>query len=490
MPDDFEGLRKLQPEPFAEQLTQAVSNYCERSPWDEKLPDEVWQELCLKNGIMLPSVPQQWSQRITSLPEIMDLHRRCGEIDLGFALHFGIVSGLVSVPVINKGTPGQQERMFTHMLQGERWGLGGTEAFKSGSTVLRLLRSHFQHTAQGIIVNADKRPPGNSGKNLLMLLREKGKGCFHWCMVERQHIQTELEETLGLRRISYGRNWVNKASLGEENLLPAMGLKDVRRVFFTTRLCLIGMMRGAVQRCVQIAEEHAHNWMIGRMSLENLPIARSDLEQIRAIDQVVEAFYRYVCEEIDHREDLSDRLFEANTIKAFGSELMHRAADIAAVQQGNLSFMAYDQNEASRYWRDTRGFTIFEGPNDKLYDEMQAVAAKEMKEMMTEDATMSLITFLEKCPTTRGFLSVMEVYDQNFSVEDGTEIQIAKIHSQITGERESHNGTLQRIIAKIISYAFAIKNMQRLDPNDNQEGMQLLVQELECLLVQVRQQTR
>jgi alkylation response protein AidB-like acyl-CoA dehydrogenase len=183
---------------------------------------------------------------------------------------------------------------------------------------------------------------------------------------EQKIVVTKKYNSLGLYAIPYGVNNIDINVPTDHKLNPeSTGIKLMLDTLHRSRLQFPGMGMGFIKRMLDEAMTHCSERRVAGISLNELDSVKFQLSRIQAAFTLCSAMCSYSVSISSIHNDLSAYGVDANSVKAFVTDLMHEAAQICVQLSGANGYRL--DHVAGRGLIDSRPFQIFEGSNEMLF---------------------------------------------------------------------------------------------------------------------------
>ncbi len=201
---------------------------------------------------------------------------------------------------------------------------------------------------------------------------------------------------MGLYPIPYGKNIIDIEVPGEFKLKEeSTGLKLMLDLLHRSRLQFPGMGMGFIRRMLDEAINHCSTRFVGGKPLIALDQIKQQISRIQSAFSVTSAMCMRSSEISGIENDLSGLSIEANSMKAYVTDLMQESAQIVTQLSGGNGYKA--ESMGTRGIIDSRPFQIFEGSNDMLYTQISEATIK----LMTRLKNVNLSSFLSDYELTK-----------------------------------------------------------------------------------------
>jgi len=384
-------------------------------------PALVLRDIMAENPLAV-AIPKEYGGRGVNVKECLGILDSASYESLPLSLTLGINIALFLEPVAKYANNEIKDDIFNRFLsQQNMGGLMITEP-DFGSDALNMQTSNVKE-GTNYIIKGTKHWQGLTGMAdyWLIATREKlDSGTlardidFFVCDVQQPGQRIHVEEyynNLGLYPIPYGKNKVDVKIPEQFKLQPeSTGLKLMIDLLHRSRFQFPGMGMGFIRRMLDEAIKHCNSRIVGGKPLMALDQIQHQISRIQSSFTICSAMCMRSVEYSGIENDLSGSAIEANSMKAYVTDLMQESAQIFTQLSGGNGYKA--ESIGSRSIIDSRPFQIFEGSNDMLYTQIFEMILK----MMGRLKQMNLASFLMEYDLSKNvadhFKSIL-----NFTVE-------------------------------------------------------------------------
>ena len=362
-------------------------------------PASVLKEI-MANIPLSVAIPKEYGGRGVNVKEILGMVDAASYESLPLSLTFGINFGLFLEPVAKYAQETVKKGIFDRFLtQQNMGGLMITEP-DHGSDALNMQTSNFK-MGSNYHIKGIKHWQGLTGMAdyWLMTSRQKcengklGRDIdFFICDVHQPNQRIQVEEyynNLGLYLIPYGKNIVDIKVPEQFKLVPeSTGLKLIMDLLHRSRFQFPGMGIGFIRRILDEALKHCSTRIVGGRALIDLDQVQHQISRIQSAFTICSALCLRGVEYSSIKNNLASSAVEANSMKAYVSDLMHESAQTLTQLCGANGYKA--ESISARGIVDSRPFQIFEGSNEMLYTQISEIVMK----LMIRQKSMNLAEFL------------------------------------------------------------------------------------------------
>jgi alkylation response protein AidB-like acyl-CoA dehydrogenase len=402
-------------------------------------PPRVLSEIMAANPLSVV-IPSEYGGRGGGTRECLGIMDASSYESLPLSLTMGINLALFLSPVSKYANKDVKEDIFNRFLT--RQNMGGLMITEPnfGSDALGMQTSNYKSGSE-YILNGTKHWQGLTGMADYWLItsREKlengslGRDIdFFICDVQEPQQRIHVEEiynNVGLYPIPYGKNIVD-IRVPEQYKLEAesTGLKLMLDLLHRSRMHFPGMGIGFIRRMLDEAIQHCNQRFVGGKPLIDLDQVKHQISRIQSAFTISSAMCLRSSAESGIEKDLSGSSVEANSMKAYVTDMMQESAQILTQVSGGNGYKA--ESMGSRGMLDSRPFQIFEGSNEMLYTQISDSVIK----MMSRIKEVNLSSFFMKYDLTKNVAAHFKS-TLNFNVDVKTPqrklIDLGKIISRV-----------------------------------------------------------
>lgn len=252
------------------------------------------------------------------------------------------------------------------------------------------------------------------------------------CDVQKpnQGIQVaEYYNNMGLYPIPYGKNIVDVHVPEQFKLEPhTTGLKLIMDLLHRSRFQFAGMGVGFIRRMLDEAINHCNSRIIGGKSLISLDQVQHQISKIQSAFTISSAMCVRSAGFSTIENDLSSAAVEANSMKAYITDLMQESAQNLTQLSGANGYKT--ESVGIRGIVDSRPFQIFEGSNEMLYTQISEMVTK----LMIRHKNMNLFAFLRDYNLTENvadyFKSILN-FNIDLKLVQRKHVDLGKIISRV-----------------------------------------------------------
>ncbi len=411
----------------------------ERFALKRGFPSLVLRDIMSHNPLST-AIPKKFGGRGGEVKECLGILEAASYESLPLSLTFGINIALFLEPVAKYGNESIKGGIFHRFLtQQNMGGLMITEP-DYGSDALNMQtynvkegnQYHIRGTKhwQGLTGMADywlmtSRPQMENGK--------LGRDIDFFVVDEHQRNQRiEVEEyynNIGLYAIPYGKNKVDVTVEEDFKLKPeSTGLKLMLDLLHRSRMQFPGMGMGFIKRMLDESVKHVTNRIVGGKPLITLDQVQHQITRLQSAFTVNSAMCARSAETSGIENDLSGNSVEANSMKAYVTDLMQEAAQTLTQLSGANGYKK--ENIGSRGIVDSRPFRVFEGSNEMLYTQISEVVLKLMRKQKELNLSKFLATY-NLTDTVAGYYKSLLDFKLDLKLPQRKLVDLGKIISKV-----------------------------------------------------------
>ncbi|MHA7943928.1 acyl-CoA dehydrogenase family protein [Formosa sp. 3Alg 14/1] len=406
---------------------------------ERSLPPVALRDIMAKSPLSV-AIPEAHGGRGVKVDECLRMLSAASYESLPLSLTFGINIALFLEPVAKYANPAVKENIFKRFL--EKQNMGGLMITEPdfGSDALGM-QTYNEKVGDLYNVKGTKHWQGLTGMADYWLITSRGKNAngnlnrdidFFICDVSEPKQQIVVEEyydNLGLYMIPYGRNKVNVQIPSQFKLEPhSSGVKMMLDILHRSRMQFPGMALGFIKRMLDESITYCNERIVGGKKLLELDQVKYQISTIQSAYTIASAMCFRSSTNSGIENDLANSGIEANTMKAYVTDLMQEAAQTLTQLSGSKGFKM--ENIGGRGIMDSRAFQIFEGSNEMLYTQITEMLFKLMK----RKKEFNIYNFLKEYELTSKSFAYFKEYI-NFNVDTDLKqrkmIDLGKVFSRI-----------------------------------------------------------
>ncbi|WP_042424238.1 acyl-CoA dehydrogenase family protein [Streptacidiphilus anmyonensis] len=420
MTDLEDAVACLSTEEFIAGVEAAASRFDAAVYPQRELPADDWAVLA-EAGVLLPVLPAAYGGR-ESHTEMCRVVEVLAEQNLAVAVYTAIVTGLALRPVVLWA----EEEARREVLPRFAGPLAPTAGFASTEpgcgSAMSGLATTFEEVEGGYRIRGRKHWQALSATASWWVVVAKrdsgGRREYGWFVVERADgfHTSQRYDALGLKVIDYGVNEVDAFVPAHRRINVGAGsLSSMVDVYLSGRAMFGALASGFLRRIAREARAYADARRIGRSPLSAIGFVRHRLQAIDGAHAVCEALSHHVRTRLDLTSDLTPAFSAVQAVKIVAAELMVSSANHYQQLAGGEGYRSGSPtNIAAQAFLDSRVFTIFDGTNDLLSQQLA-------QHCLDGSGGRSLSAFLAAWPPTASAVSAHGLDLRFLDVELGQE---------------------------------------------------------------------
>lgn len=349
---------------FVEQEVDPLAQQIEER---ESIPGELLAKAA-GIGLFGLSIPQEYGGMGLDMVGKVSVYEELGRTSNAFASVIGCHNGIGSVGIVELGNKEQKERYLPKMAEGQLIGAfaltepsAGSDAANLKTTAVKKGDRYILNGTKHFITNGDL-----AGVFTVMAVTDKSKGSkgITSFIVERNwqgFSVGKLEKKMGLLGSHTAELIFEDLEVPEENRLgeEGQGYVNALKILANGRAGLAARNLGSCQKLLEICLEYSlQRVQFGKPIFEN-QIIQHYLANMAIEIEALRSLTYDVARKIDRGEKV---IKEAAMVKAFGSEVFGRVADLAVQIHGGMGYMR--ECAVERFYRDARIARIYEGTSE------------------------------------------------------------------------------------------------------------------------------
>ncbi|GAA2989565.1 hypothetical protein GCM10010519_24180 [Streptomyces lactacystinicus] len=376
MTDLAAALVHLSTDEFIAGVEAAASRFDAATYPQRELPADDWAVLT-EAGVLLPALSAEYGGR-DSHAEMCRVVEVLAEQNLAVAVYTGIVTGLALRPVVLWGEEAAKREVLP-LFAGPLAPTAGFASTEPGcGSAMSGLTTTFEEVEGGYRIRGRKHWQALSATAswwVVVAKRESGGSHeYGWFVVERgEGFETSQRyEALGLKVIDYGVNEVDAFVPAHRRITVGVGkLSSMVDVYLSGRAMIGALACGFLRRIAREARAYADARRIGRAPLSAIGFVRYRLAAIDSAYTVCAALNHYVRTQLDLKSDLTPAFPAILAVKTVATELMVSSANHYQQLAGGEGYRhGSPSNIAAQAFLDSRVFTVFDGTNDLLSEQL------------------------------------------------------------------------------------------------------------------------
>ncbi|HLV73104.1 alkylation response protein AidB-like acyl-CoA dehydrogenase [Actinomadura hallensis] len=372
MTDD---LLSLSTDEFIAGIDAVASKFDSAAYPQQYLPAEDWA-LLVRAGVLLPTLPSRYGGRDSHV-EMCRVAETAAEWNLALGVYVIVNTALALLPVVKWAGEEAKEEMLPRFGSGEPLmaGLAATEP--GAGSALSAMTTTFEEVDGGYRIRGRKhwQALSSSAHWWLVVAKHARRREYGYFIVKREEgfRTVQLYEAVGLKLLDYGVNDVDVVVPRHRRIdAEQKGMTSVD-LFLASRSLLAAAGAGFLRRISREAHAYADGRQIGRKQQSKIGFVRYRLADIDASAVICQALNHYLRTELDIKGDMTAAFPAVQALKTVATERIVRAAQSYQQLTGGEGYRCGSpSNIAGQAFLDSRVFTIFDGNNDMLSQQLTA----------------------------------------------------------------------------------------------------------------------
>ncbi|MEU8800619.1 acyl-CoA dehydrogenase family protein [Spirillospora sp. NPDC048819] len=368
------------------------------------LPPDGWA-LLVRAGVRLPTLPKQYGGR-DSHAEMCRIVEIASEWNLALGVYVIVNTGLALLPVVKWAGEEVKQEMLP-LFAGSDPLMAGLAATEPGAgSALSAMATTFEEVDGGYRIRGRKhwQALSSTAHWWLVVAKSAHRREYGYFVVNRSEgfRTVELYEALGLKLLDYGVNDIDVVVPRHRRIdAEESGLTSVD-LFMVSRTLLAAAGAGFLRRISREAHTYTEGRQIGRKPQSKIGFVNYRLAAIDTSLTICEALNHYVETELDFRDDMTPAFPAVQALKTVATERIVSAAQHYQQLTGGEGYRCGSPtNIAGQAFLDSRVFTIFDGNNDMLSQQLAA-------HCLTRRAGRPLSGFLAEWPLTASGVAALQ----------------------------------------------------------------------------------
>ena len=342
----------------------------------EDLPADDWA-LCVGGGVLLPTIPREYGGR-DSHDEMCRVVETLSEWHLPLGMYTTIVTAVALRPIALYATE-EAKREVLPQFAGLDPMIAGFASTEPGcGSAMSGMDTTWERVDEGYRIRGRKHWQAFSFSAdwwLVSAKNDEGADREYGSFVVKRSEgfrTAERYEPLGLKVIDYGLNEID-AVVPAHRRIPVLGrgLQPMVEMLMASRAMMAAMSCGFLRRISREARSYADSRRIGRGPLSAIRFARYRLAAIDSAYTVCQALNHYLRTRLDMKADMLGSFPAVQAIKTVATARMLSAAHHYQQLVGGEGYRCGSPtNISAQAFLDARVFTIFDGTNDLLSQQL------------------------------------------------------------------------------------------------------------------------
>ncbi|MFG2084687.1 acyl-CoA dehydrogenase family protein [Spirillospora sp. NPDC048824] len=383
----------------------------------EYLSPDGWA-LLVRAGVRLPTLPEEYGGRDDHV-EMCRIVETTSEWNLALGVYVIVNTALALLPVVKWAGDEVKQEMLPLFAGSEPLTAGLAATEPGAGSALSAMTTTFEEVDGGYRIRGRKhwQALSSSAHWWLVVAKHAHRREYGYFVVRRNEgfRTVELFEALGLKLLDYGVNDIDVIVPRHRRIdAEETGLNSVD-LFMGSRALLAAAGAGFLRRISREAHAYADGRQIGRKLQSKIGFVNYRLAAIDTSATICEALSHYVQTALDLKADMTPAFPAVQALKTVATERMVSAAQHYQQLTGGEGYRCGSPtNIAGQAFLDSRVFTVFDGNNDMLSQQLAA-------HCLTRRAGRPLSGFLAEWPLTAAGVTTLQAdlsfLDQRLSQE-------------------------------------------------------------------------
>lgn len=410
-------LLSLPPTEFIAGIDAVASKFDAATYPQQNLPPHGWA-LLVRAGVLLPTLPKEHGGRDSHI-EMCQVVETAAEWNLALGVYMIVNTALALLPVVKWAGEEAKQEVLPLFAGGDPLMIGLAATEPGAGSALSCITTTFEEVDGGYRIRGRKHWQALSST-------------AHWWMVVAKNVHSseigyfivkrtegfrtvELYDALGLKLIDYGANEIDATVPRHRRINAEEAGVDPVDLFMVSRALMAETASGFLRRISREAHTYVQGRRIGRKPQSKIKFVNYKLASIDASHTICEALSHYVRTVLDFKADMTPAYPAIQAIKTVVTERMVNAAqDYQQLTGGEGYRCGSPTNIAGQGFLDSRVFTIFDGNNDMLSQQLAL-------HCLSRRSRQPLSRFLAYWPLTAPAVATLEpdlsFLDRNLSQE-------------------------------------------------------------------------
>lgn len=356
---------------------EAVATRFDSATYPQRnLPADDWS-LLVKSGVLLPVLPREYGGR-DSHAEMCRVVETVSEQNLPLGMYLTVITSVALRPIALYATDKAKREVLPEFAGSDPMVCGFAATEPGCGSALSSMTTSFTETGDGYHISGRKHWQAFSSSAHWWLVAARsapgGRRRYGYFIVKRSEGFRTIEpyEPLGLKIIDYGLNEIDAHVPRHRRILaPDGGLQAAAEILMASRSMMAAMASGFLRRLAREARAYADNRPIGPAPLSAIRFAGYRLKAIETSATIAAALNRYLETSLDMKSPMIGSLPAVHAIKTVATERMLSAAHHYQQLAGGEGYRCGSPtNIAAQSFLDARVYTIFDGTNDLLSQQL------------------------------------------------------------------------------------------------------------------------
>jgi alkylation response protein AidB-like acyl-CoA dehydrogenase len=370
---------------------------CKTYP-QQNLPADDWA-LLVRAGVLLPALPAEFGGR-DSHTEMCRVVETIAEWNLPLAMYTKIITAVALRPIALRASEEAKQEMLPLFAGNDPMICGFASTEPGCGSAMSSMGTTYEEVEEGYRIRGSKHWQGFSATAHWWLVSAKndtnGRRYGYFIVKRSEGFRTAHRyEPVGMKVLDYGLNEID-AVVPKHRKIDAedTNLSAMVEMLMPPRAMMGAIACGFLRRITREAQSYADTRQIGSGPLSAIGFARYRLKAIETSATICAALYHYLLTAMNVKADMTDAFPAAQAIKTVATERMVSSAHHYQQLVGGEGYRCGSPtNIAGQAFLDTRVFTIFDGTNDLLSQQLT-------QHCLAQSGTEPLSDFLATWPLT------------------------------------------------------------------------------------------
>jgi alkylation response protein AidB-like acyl-CoA dehydrogenase len=341
----------------------------------QNLPADDWA-LLVRAGVMLPALPTEFGGRDSHV-EMCRVVETLAEWNLPLGMYTKIITAVALRPIAMRAGEQAKREVLPLFATADPMICGFASTEPGCGSAMSAMQTTYEEVDGGYRIRGTKHWQGFSATGHWWLVSAKndtnGRRYGYFIVKRSEGFRTVRRyEPLGMRLLDYGLNEIDAVVPAHRKIAAEdRSLSAMVEMLMPPRAMMAALAAGFLRRISREAHTYADNRPIGPGPLSALGFVRYRLRAIDTSATIAEALNHYLMTQLDVKADMTDAFPAVQAIKILATERMVTSAYHYQQLCGGEGYRCdAPSNVAGQAFLDTRVFTIFDGTNDLLSQQL------------------------------------------------------------------------------------------------------------------------
>jgi alkylation response protein AidB-like acyl-CoA dehydrogenase len=341
----------------------------------QNLPADDWA-LLVRAGVLLPALPRQYGGRDSHV-EMCRVVETLAEWNLPLGMYAKIITAVSLRPITLRASEQAKQEMLPLFAGREPMICGFAVTEPSCGSAMSGMATTFEEVDGGYRIRGRKHWQGFSTTAHWWLVAakndENGRRYGYFIVKRSDGFHTvQRYQPLGMELLDYGLNDIDAVVPAHRRIdAEDRNLRAMAEMLMPPRSMMAALACGFLRRISREAHAYADARRIGPAPLSAIRFARYRLTAIDTSYTICQALNHYLRRVLDVKADMTHAFPAVQAIKTVATERMVSSAHHYQQLVGGEGYRCDSPtNIAGQAFLDTRVFTIFDGTNDLLSQQL------------------------------------------------------------------------------------------------------------------------